>query len=124
MPEEIGGDAVDTQIDDIDAAADILRRMLAELQALEVNCARLHFAMSISGHAIRQQLDMLSGIAELLKSGQAPLRTRELSRRGKTLILHLAAELEQLSLQTEQDLRVDHLASLVQSGSTTPHHER
>jgi hypothetical protein len=112
MLEESNDDAIDTQIDNIDAAADILRRMLAELQGLEVNCARLHFAMSNSGHAIRQELDMLSGIAELLKSGQAPLRTRELSRRGKTLIAHLAAQLEHLSLQTEDDLRVDHLASI------------
>ena len=112
MLEEPDNEVIDTQIDSIDAAADILRRMLLELQDLEVNCARLHRAMSNSGHAIRQQLDMLSGIAELLKSGQAPLRTRELSQRGKTLILHLAAELEQLALQTEHDLRVDHLASL------------
>jgi hypothetical protein len=112
MLEEPDNEVIDTQIDNIDAAADILRRMLLELQDLEVNCARLHLAMSHSGHAIRRQLDMLSGIAELLKSGQAPLRTRELSQRGKALISHLAAELEQLSLQTEYDLRVDHLASL------------
>jgi hypothetical protein len=112
MLEDSSDDAVDTQIDNIDVAADILRRMLVELQSLEVHCARLHFAMSNSGHAIRQQLDMLSGIAELLKSGQAPLRTGELGRRAKTLILRLAAELEQLSLQTEHDLRMDHLASL------------
>lgn len=112
MLEEPNNEVIDTQIDSIDAAADILRRMLLELQDLEVNCARLHLAMSHSGPAIRRQLDMLSGIAELLKSGQAPLRTRELSQRGKALISHLAAELEQLSLQTEYDLRVDHLASL------------
>jgi hypothetical protein len=112
MPEELTNEPIDSQIDDIDVAADILRRMLLELQDLEVSCARLHFAMSNSGHAIRQQIDMLSGIADLLKSGQAPLRTRELGQRAKTLISHLAAELEQLSLQTEQDLRIDHLASL------------
>jgi hypothetical protein len=112
MLKELDDEAIATQIDNIDAAADILRQMLVELQDLEVNCPRLHFAMVNSGPAIRGQLDMLSGIAELLKSGQAPLRTRELSHRGKTLIVHLAAELEQLSLQTEQDLRVDHLASI------------
>src|ERR1700677_5185818 len=112
MLEELTDDAINTQIDNIDLAADILRRMLVELQGLEVNCARLHFAMSNSGHAIRQQLDMLSGIAELLKSGEAPLRTRELGQRAKRLIFHLATKLEQLSLQTEHDLRMDHLASL------------
>jgi hypothetical protein len=112
MLDEFDNDAIDIEIDNIDAAAGILRRMFVELQGLEANCARLHFAMSNSGHAIRQQLDMLWGIAELLKSGQAPLRTRELSRRDKRLISQLAAELEQLSLQTENDFRVDHLASL------------
>ena len=112
MLEDFTDDAIDTQIDNIDVAADILRRMLVELQSLEVHCSRLHFAMCTSGHAIRQQLDMLSGIAELLKSGEAPLRTRELSQRAKTLIFHLAAELEQLSVQTEHGLRIDHLGSL------------
>ena len=112
MLEEVTSDAIDTQIDNIEVAADILRRMLAELQGLEVNCARLHFAMSKSGHAIRQELDMLSGVAELLKSGKAPLRTRELEQRAKRLIFRLATELEQLSLESEHDLRMDHLASL------------
>jgi hypothetical protein len=112
MLEESTNEAMNAQIANIDAAAAILRRMLVELQGLEAKCARLHFAMSNSGHSIRQQLDMLSGVAELLKSGQAPLRNQELSRRGKALISHLAAELEQLSLQTEHDLRIDHLASL------------
>lgn len=86
--------------------------MLTELQDLEVNCARLHFAMSKSGHVIRQELDLLSGIAGLLKSGEAPLRVQELGQRARTLISHLAAELKQLSLQSELDLQVDHLASL------------
>jgi hypothetical protein len=112
MLQESTNDAVDTEIDNIDVAADILRRMLAELQGLEVNCARLHFALCNSGHAIRQQLDMLSGIAELLKSRQAPQRSRELGQRAKTLIFHLASELEELALQTEHELRIDHLASL------------
>jgi hypothetical protein len=117
MLKELTNDALNTQVDNIDLAADILRRMLVELQGVEVHCARLHFAMSTSGHAIRQQLDMLSGIAELLKSGRAPLRTRELGQRAKALISHLAAELEQLSLQTEHDLPMDHLASLPHSSA-------
>jgi hypothetical protein len=113
MLQEVTNDTTNTQIDNIEVAADILRRMLLELQGLEVHCARLHFAMSNSGHAIRQQLDMLSGIAELLRSGEAPLRTRELYQRANRLIFRLATELEQLSLQTERDLRTDHLASLL-----------
>jgi hypothetical protein len=112
MLQEFTNDAVNTQIEDIDIASTLLRGMLTELQDLEVECARLHFAMSKSGHAIRQELDLLSGIAGLLKSGQAPLRAQELGQRAKTLISHLAAELEQLSLQSELDLQTDHLGDL------------
>jgi hypothetical protein len=115
LPEELTRDTLGSRIDNIDVAAEILRRMLVELQSLEVHCARLHFAMSGSEHAIRQELDMLWGIAELLKSGEAPLRTHELSQRANRLISRLATQLEQLSLQTEHDLRVDHLASLPHS---------
>jgi hypothetical protein len=111
MLQESDNDAIGPQIEDIDMAANLLRGMLTELHDLEFNCARLHFAMGNSGPAIRQELDLLSGIAELLKSGQAPLRAQELGRRAKTLISHLASELEQLSLQTELDLRMDHPAS-------------
>lgn len=110
--EQLPSGIVTSQTDNIAAAADILRRMLAELEGLEVHCARLHFAMSHGRHAIRQRVNVLSGIAELLKSGEAPLRTRELCQRAQTLISHLARELEQLSLQTEDDLETDHLASL------------
>ena len=112
MLQELTSDTFNHQIDNIEVAADILRRMLVELQGLQVHCTRLHFAMSSKEHDIRQQLDMLSGIAELLKSGEAPLRARELGERANRLILHLATELEQLSLQTEYDLRTDHIASL------------
>jgi hypothetical protein len=104
MLEEPTDHTINTQIDNIEVAAGILRRMLVELQGVEVHCARLHFAMSNRGHTIRQQLDMLSGIAELLKSGRAPLRTRELGQRANRLILHLATQLERLSLQTEHGL--------------------
>ncbi len=112
MLQESTNDAIEPQIEDIDMATNLLRGMLTELNDLEVNCARLHFAMCKSGPAIRQELDLLSGIAELLKSGRAPLRAQQLGRRAKTLISHLASELEQLSLQTELDLRMDHLASV------------
>ena len=112
MLQEFTNDGVDTQIEDIDIASKLLRRMLTELQDLEVKCARLHFAMSKSGHAIRQELDLLSGIAGLLKSGQAPLRAQELGQLAKMLISHLAAELEELSLQSELDLQMDHLPAL------------
>jgi hypothetical protein len=46
---------------------------------------------------------MLSGIAELLKEPQTPLRTRELSHRAKKLIFQLSSELEQLALIAEHE---------------------
>ena len=49
----------DTDIENIKEAADLLRRMYCELKDLEVESARLHFAMSNLGPGIRQRLDML-----------------------------------------------------------------
>jgi hypothetical protein len=97
MLKESTNDANSIEIGKINVAADLLRRMLLELQGLAVDNARLHFAMSSTGHAIRQRLDMLSGIAELLKESHAPLRARELCQRAKKLIFRLSGELEQLA---------------------------
>ena len=95
--------ADNTEIGSISAAADLFRRMLSELQGLEANNARLHLAMSNTGHAIWRRLDMLTGISELLKAAQAPLHARELIRRSKALIRQLANELDQLALEAEHD---------------------
>jgi ubiquinone biosynthesis protein COQ9 len=103
MLEESTRFANNTEIESINAAADLLRRMLLELQGLEVNNARLHFAMSNTGHAIRRRLDMLTGITELLKPAQAPQRARELIQRAKALIRQLADELDQLALEAAHD---------------------
>src|ERR1700685_2185090 len=67
MLEESTNNADNTEIENISVAADLLRRMLLELQGLEVSNARLHLAMSNTGHAIRQRLDTLSGITEFRK---------------------------------------------------------
>jgi hypothetical protein len=103
MLEESTHNADRTDIESISAATDLLRRNLLELQSLEVNNARLHLAMSNAGYAIRQRLDMLSGITELLKLAQAPVRARALSQRARALIRQLAGDLEEISLEAEQD---------------------
>lgn len=103
MLEESVDDANGADIHNIQAAAELLRRMLLELEDLAVGNPRLHFAMSNSVHAIRQRLDMLSGIAELLKESAAPLRTRELYQRARKLIGQLDVELENLALQAEHE---------------------
>jgi hypothetical protein len=104
MLEESTHNAYRSEIENISAATDLLRRNLLELQSLEVNNARLHLAMSNAGYAIRQRLDMLSGITELLKLAQAPVRARALSQRARALIRQLADDLEEISLEAEQDL--------------------
>ena len=103
MLEESTNNANNKEIEKINVAAVLMRRMLVELQSLELDNARLHFAMSTSRYAIRQRLDMLSGITELLKADHAPLRANELSRRAKALIRQLSDELEQLALKAEHD---------------------
>jgi hypothetical protein len=103
MLKESANDPDNGEIENIHVAADLLRRMLLELQGLEVNNARLHFAMSNTGHAVRQRLDMLSGIAELLQESHAPACARELSQRAKKLIFQLTCELEQLALKAEHE---------------------
>ncbi len=103
MLEESTNNADGAEIENISAATDLLRRTLLELQRLEVNNARLHLAMSNAGYAIRQRLDMLSGITELLKLDQAPVRARALSQRAKALIRQLAGDLEEISLEAEHD---------------------
>jgi hypothetical protein len=46
---------------------------------------------------------LLSGIAELLKADEAPVRARELDQRAKRLISRLASQLDQLSLEADND---------------------
>jgi hypothetical protein len=103
MLEESTNNADSTEIENISAATDLLRRMFLELQGLEANDARLHLEMSNAGYAIRQRLDMLSGITESLKLAQAPLRAHALSQRARALIRQLAGDLEQISLEAEHD---------------------
>jgi hypothetical protein len=103
MLEESTHDADSTDIENINAATDLLWRTLLELQRLEVNDRRLHLAMSNAGYAIRQRLDMLSGITESLKLAQPPVRARALGQRAKALIRQLAGDLEEISLEAEHD---------------------
>lgn len=91
------------EIENIKIAADLLQRMLSELKDLAVSNSRLHFAMPNSGHAIRQRLDMLTGMIELLESTQEPRRARELGQRARALVGQLASEFELLALQAEHD---------------------
>ena len=104
MLEEPTNEATYSELGNINVAADLLRQTLSELDSLAGSNARLHFAMSTSGHSIRQRLDLLSGIAEVLKGFQAPARALELRHRAKRLISELAHEFERLSVEAEHGL--------------------
>jgi signal transduction histidine kinase len=80
-------------------AADLLGRMMAQLQTLETNNRRLTLAMATAGHDLRQWLHSLLGLIELLGATTDTSRRSELSQRAKSLIVRLAGELEQLALQ-------------------------
>ncbi|MGD0505944.1 MAG: hypothetical protein ABSD02_24795 [Steroidobacteraceae bacterium] len=102
MLEESTNSAHNPEIENIQIAADLLRRMLLELKGLGANYPRVHFAMSNSEHAIRRRLDMLSGIIGLLTAAQDPFRARELGERARALIRQIAGELEQLAPEAER----------------------
>jgi hypothetical protein len=105
MLEEPANEAHYGALGNINSAAELLRRTLLEFDSLAGGNARLHFALSISGHSIRQRLDLLSGIAEVLKGFQAPARTLELRHRAKRLIAELVDEFERLAVVAEHGLQ-------------------
>lgn len=100
---ELTDGANQAEVDNIEAAARLLRRMLQELQGLAIDDARLNHAMFTSGWAILQRLDMLSGIVELLKAGPALHRASDLTQRAKKLISQLSDDLDQLALEASHD---------------------
>jgi len=92
-----------TDTDYICVAADLLSKMMSELQSLELNNRRLTLAMASVGHDLRQRLHILLGTVELLTSTEDEVRSAELGQRAKALIFRLAGELEQLACQAERD---------------------
>jgi signal transduction histidine kinase len=98
-----------TEIDYICVAADLLTKMISELQSLELDNRRLILAMATAGHDLRQRLHALCGTVELLTSSQDRVGRAELCQRAKSLIFRLARELEQLALEAQLDNR--HAAS-------------
>ena len=94
-----------TETDYICVAADLLSKMMSELQSLDLNNRRLNLAMASAGHDLRQRLHVLLGIVELLTSTKDEVRSAELGQRAKSLIFRLAGELEQLAFQAQPDDR-------------------
>jgi len=105
MQRRAAGSPPTTDADYICVAADLLSKMMSELQSLELTNRRLTLAMASTGHDLRQRLHMLLGTVELLTSTHDEVRSAELGRRAKSLIFRLAGELEQLAVQAEREER-------------------
>jgi light-regulated signal transduction histidine kinase (bacteriophytochrome) len=99
-----------TEVDYICVAADLLTKMMSELQSLKLSNQRLTLAMATAGHDLRQRLHVLFGTVELLTSSQDQVGRAQLCQRAKLLIFRLARELEQLARQAEQDCRLRNCA--------------
>ena len=79
-----------TETDYICVAADLLSKMMSELQSLDLNNRRLTLAMASAGHDLRQRLQILLVIVELLTSTKdevwgGSVGGRESHTRGVTL---------------------------------------
>ena len=83
--------------------AGLLGNMLAEQKTLQDSNRRLALAMATAGHDLRQRLHSLLRTMELLTSSSDADRVGDLSRRAKSLILLLAADLEVLALGAEPE---------------------
>lgn len=94
-----------TDTDYICVAADLLSKMMSELQSLELSNRRLTLAMASTGHDLRQRLHVLLGTVDLLTSTKHEVRNAELGQRAKSLIFRLAGELEQLAVDAEREAR-------------------
>ena len=98
----LGQASQSTDIDYICVAADLLTKMMSELQSLHLSNRRLTLAMATAGHDLRQRLHALCGTVELLTSSHDRVVRAELCQRAKALIFCLARELEHLAHQAEQ----------------------
>jgi len=98
---QLGGLA-QTRMDDIFAAAALLRRMMSELQSLRATTSPA-LATAIDAHELREQLHELSATVRVLSEEAEPRRAEELSYRALDLIKRLAEELEYLVCQAERD---------------------
>jgi hypothetical protein len=92
------------EVDYICIAADLLRRMMSELQSAIAGNARRGFAMVSEEHGLSQRLHSLLCTVELLSMAESPAQAGDLARHAKAMIFQLANELEDLALQAERDL--------------------
>jgi len=90
-----------TEVDYICVAADLLTKMLSELQSLELDSLRLNLSMAAAGRDLRQPLHELRAIVERLTSSPDCVGRAALRQRAKSLIFRLATELEELAVDAE-----------------------
>jgi signal transduction histidine kinase len=91
-----------TEVDYVCVSTNLMTKMMSELQSLRVHNQWLTLGLATAGHDLRGRLQTLMGTIELLSVSRDALRTADLSRRAKSMILRLAQELEQLAYQAEK----------------------
>jgi hypothetical protein len=94
------------EVDYICIAADLLRRMMSELQSAIAGNATLGLGLAMASveHNLSQRLHLLLCTVELLSMAESPAQAGDLARHAKAMIFQLANELEDLALQAERDL--------------------
>ena len=105
MPSDELASPPNAEVDYICIAADLLQRMMSELNCLETNNSRLTLATAAAGHDLRQRLHGLLRTVDLLTAADDTTVAAELSTKAKALIHRLAGELEQLVFQAGRDHR-------------------
>jgi hypothetical protein len=99
---ELNG-AANSRTQDIYAATDILRRMMAELRSLRAATTSRLLAIAIDGRRLRGHLDELLTTVRLLAAESEPKQADELSTQALALIKRLDEELGYLASEAERD---------------------
>jgi hypothetical protein len=92
-----------TRMNDIFAAADLLRRMMSELHSLRAATTSPALAMAIDSQELREQLQELFETVRVLTNDAESRDAEELSHKALDLIKRLAEELEYLVCEAERD---------------------
>jgi hypothetical protein len=93
------------QIENIGIAADLLRRLMWQLQCLQINNSRLALVIATAGHELGEPLHALQEMVALLGAVNEPCIEEELSDKAVALIHRLAGELGPLAYAAEVDYK-------------------
>jgi hypothetical protein len=88
---------------DVDAATELLRRMMSELHSLRATTSSPRLAIAIDAHEAREQLHELFEAVCLLTRELQLRHAAEVTSKVLSLIKRLAGELEYLTCEAQRD---------------------